>query len=75
MSSPKSSANGLADVDVRYDNRQAAHYLKLKPQTLSKWRVSGAGPPYLKVGRLVQYRKTDLDNFLNNARRLSTSGP
>ena len=48
----------------RLNNFEAAAYLGLKAATLNKWRVIGEGPPFLKVGRLIQYRKADLDAYL-----------
>lgn len=60
-------------LDVRYSNREAADYLGLKAATLNKWRVFGQGPPFIKVGHLVRYRKADLDAFLQSRLRRSTS--
>ncbi|GJL95392.1 MAG: hypothetical protein DHS20C05_17970 [Hyphococcus sp.] len=57
----------------RLTNSEAAEYLGLKIATLNKWRVYGDGPPYLKVGRLIQYRKSDLDAYLNERLMRSTS--
>lgn len=43
----------------------AAAYLGIKPTTLAMWRSTKRYPlPYIKVGRLVQYRKAHLDAFL-----------
>lgn len=45
----------------------AAAYLGIKATTLAMWRSTKRYPlPYIKVGRLVQYRKTHLDAFLTN---------
>jgi len=57
----------------RLNNAQAAAYLGLKIATLNKWRVYGDGPPFIKVGRLIQYRKSDLDTYLNGRLMRSTS--
>jgi excisionase family DNA binding protein len=44
---------------------QAAQYVGVKPQTLALWRSVGRyGIPVIKVGRLVRYRRTDLDAWL-----------
>ena len=44
---------------------QAAEYLGVRPQTLAVWRLTKRYPlAYLKVGRLVKYRREDLDRFL-----------
>jgi predicted DNA-binding transcriptional regulator AlpA len=54
----------------------AAAYLGISKSTLEKWRVSGKGPRFLKIGaRLVGYDQADLDVFRNSLVRLaSTSG-
>jgi len=55
---------------VQIDDKQAAAALGIKASTLSVWRSTGRyNLPYLKVGRLVRYRLSDLAEFL--ARRTS----
>lgn len=50
----------------RLTNDQAAEYLGITPRTLEVWRCTGRyGIPFIKVGRLVRYRQTDLDAFLD----------
>jgi excisionase family DNA binding protein len=62
----------LAKKD-RLNNEEAAKYLGLKAATLNKWRVYGEGPPFIKVGRLVRYRRADLDAYLSGRLVCSTS--
>ena len=46
---------------------EAARYLGLATQTLSLWACTGRyGLPFLKIGRNVRYRKTDLDAWLES---------
>jgi hypothetical protein len=52
---------------------QAAARLGLAVGTLAKMRVSGDGPPYHKVGRLVMYSEADLAAWIQARRRRSTS--
>ena len=55
-------------------NEQAAAYLGVSPQTLCVWRSVGRyNLPFLKIGRLVRYRKSDLDDWLEKRVR-TTSG-
>ncbi len=55
---------------VQIDDKQAATALGIKASTLSVWRSTGRyNLPYMKVGRLVRYRLSDLAEFL--ARRTS----
>ncbi|MBL8929141.1 MAG: helix-turn-helix domain-containing protein [Kineosporiaceae bacterium] len=33
-------------------------------KTLAQWRYLGTGPAYLRVGRFVRYRRSDVDGWL-----------
>ena len=45
--------------------RQAAAYLGVAEQTLAVWKCLGRYHlPCVKIGRIVRYRKADLDNFI-----------
>jgi excisionase family DNA binding protein len=45
---------------------QAAAFLGVKPQTLSVWATTKRyGLPFIKVGSLVRYRRSDLQRFLD----------
>ena len=51
--------------DSLYAPDQTAQYLGVTEQTLAVWRCTGRYDiPYIKVGRLVKYRKSDLDAWL-----------
>lgn len=44
---------------------QAAAFLGIKAHTLAVWACSNRYPlPFIKVGRLVKYRRSDLEHFL-----------
>jgi hypothetical protein len=47
--------------------------LGLSESTLAKLRLSGYGPAYCKLGRRVLYQPHDLDAWLAQHRRQSTS--
>lgn len=62
----KASATAKPKKTILYTQEQAAEFLSVSPQTLANWRATGRyALPYIKVGRLVKYRKTDLVAFLN----------
>lgn len=43
-----------------------AHY-NIPPRTAQRWRSSGEGPPFVRVGpRRVMYRVADVENWLAN---------
>jgi hypothetical protein len=41
--------------------------------TLAKWRVSGAGPKFIRVNRRIAYHPKDIADWLNARRVSSTS--
>lgn len=53
----------------------AAEKLRVRPKTLTRWRWAGKGPAYRKVGRKVFYVADDLEEYLAQSRRRSTSDP
>jgi len=53
--------------------REAADVLDVKVQTLALWRTTKRyALPYVKVGRNVRYRRSDLDAFLAAGSRLTS---
>jgi predicted DNA-binding transcriptional regulator AlpA len=42
----------------------AADLLGLSSRTLQSWRSKNEGPPYVRVGRAVRYRRQDLLNWV-----------
>ena len=57
------------------DARRAAAFLGVSVSTLAKWRVSGKGPRFVKLGSRVAYRISDLEEWLDAQTRMSTSDP
>ena len=54
---------------------QAAAFLNLSKSTLAKMRMRGEGPPFAKLGgKIVVYRLTDLDAWINERSRVSSGG-
>lgn len=54
-------------------NRQAAKFVGLAESSLNRFRVTGDGPPYFKVGRYVRYDEEDLQAWMKSRRFTSTS--
>ena len=66
--------DGLATDDGPFlTTKEAAHFLKLKPNTLEKMRVYGGGPIYRKHGRHVVYHIDDLMAWSNLRKKDSTA--
>lgn len=55
------------------NERDAAGYLDQKVTTLRWWRYAGAGPRFVKLGANVRYRQVDLDAFIEQNVRCSTT--
>jgi len=56
-----------ADTDRLLKPEEAAEILGVKVETLNVWRATDRYPlPYVKVGRLVRYRLSDIHNFINS---------
>lgn len=51
---------------------QASDFLGLSKQFLEISRHKGDGPPYVKLARLVKYRRSDLDKWMANHIRHNT---
>lgn len=66
-SSVRALINGLTvqNEDPLLSIPEAAAYLNIKPQTLCNWRSTRRyNVPAVKVGRLVRFKKSDLDAFI-----------
>jgi excisionase family DNA binding protein len=53
--------------------KEAARRLGISTRTLERYRVTGTGPAFTRLGKLVRYRPEDLAEFVNSNRRRSTS--
>lgn len=51
----------------------AAQRLCVSLSTLAKWRLTGSGPYYIKLGGRIRYTVDDIEEFITLARRASTS--
>jgi excisionase family DNA binding protein len=65
-----SNRSNLLDI---FKTPQAAMYLALSKPTLERFRISGGGPRYCKLGGAVRYRRCDLDDWLESRLIRSTS--
>ncbi len=59
-------------TQLNLNENEAALYLGISKHKLRHWRMNGAknpqdiAPQFIKIGRCVRYRKTDLDAYLAN---------
>ncbi|WP_054762272.1 helix-turn-helix domain-containing protein [Methylomonas koyamae] len=60
-------AEATTSNDEIFNNTAAAEYIGVTPRTLEVWRCTKRYQiPFIKVGRLVKYRKSALDAFLES---------
>jgi predicted DNA-binding transcriptional regulator AlpA len=53
--------------------KEAARLLKLSTSWLTKSRMRGDGPPYIRMGRSIRYTEAALLQWMKSRQRLSTS--
>ena len=61
--------------DQLLTRQEAAARLNLKKSTLEAWATRGGGPAYVKMGRAVRYRESDLRSFVEAQVRTNSSNP
>lgn len=54
----------LRDTETLLAEVYAAELLGLSSRTLQAWRSRNEGPPYVRVGRAIRYRRQDLLNWV-----------
>lgn len=74
-SSPRAPADARAACDslALLDTAQVARLFGIEPISLRTWRLKGVGPRFLKLGRSVRYRRSDLEAYLEERTVSSTS--
>lgn len=65
MSICSARANSALAGSLR--EKAAAEFLGVSVHLIRKWRLYGGGPKATKLGRVVVYRFTDLQDFLDAA--------
>lgn len=61
----KESFSKLFEPADLLNRQQAAEYLGITPRTLAVWACTKRYDlPYVKMGRLVKYRRSALDTFI-----------
>ncbi len=47
-----------------FDDKTLAAFLKIPAKTPAQWRYLGRGPAFIRVGRHVRYRESDVTEWL-----------
>lgn len=66
--------NARSEACSLLTEKQVAEILAIEPATLRRWRWSGSGPRFRKIGSAVRYHPEDVTAFIDKAARNSTSG-
>ena len=53
-----------SDLDRLLDEHQVSDMLQIRLATLRKWRLMGEGPRFIRLRRLVRYRRSDLMSWV-----------
>jgi len=68
---PNAGAGGTASE--MFTTPEAAAYTKIAVPTLERYRLTGEGPMFAKLGGSVRYRRCDLDAWIESRLVRSTS--
>lgn len=52
--------------DELKDEREAAAYLRVSVSGMRKWRARRVGPKYARLGKIIRYRRSDLDAWVES---------
>jgi hypothetical protein len=72
---PQLPSSAMRNATLLLDTSKAALLLGLSPRTLEKFRITGGGPVYRKLGRRVLYDPDDLRVWVDLNLRTSTAEP
>ena len=67
------TASIQSELEPLLDENECARLLNESPRTTQSRRVRGEGPPYVKNGRSVRYRPSDVRAYIEKNIRRSTS--
>ena len=59
--------------EIPLTTQEVADLLNVRRTTLEAWRSRGGGPKFMKLGRVVRYRRKDVDQWLEENTHTSTS--
>ena len=65
--------NNSGTMEPLFDPEATAKFLNVSMSWLSKSRVTGEGPEFVKLGRAVRYPKSSLLKFIKARTRTSTA--
>jgi hypothetical protein len=70
---PVIDADETETLKPLYTPSELAAFLNLEPQTIATWRMRGQGPPFIRVGSVIRYRRAEVESWLRSRSGTSTS--
>ena len=61
------------NTDPLFTAHEAADYLAIGVGSVNYWRHKKTGPRFIRVGRQVRYRRSDLDTWLDTRTEATAS--
>lgn len=55
----------LQNTDKLLTQKEVKEIIRLADSTLEQWRLKGKGPKFIKLGRLVRYRLSDIEAYIS----------
>ncbi len=68
-----STRNNPTFEDRLIGEKEVADLLSLGLSTVQQWRVKGKGPKFLRLGRLVRYRTSDVLDYIESLKAFSST--
>ena len=62
-------------MDRLLNEKEVEQLYGISKRWLQKRRCIGGGPVFIKIGKSVRYRISDIESYLQAHRRISTSDP
>jgi excisionase family DNA binding protein len=53
--------------ETYFTPREAAEYLRSSTSTLAKARLTKRGPNFVRIGRAIRYRKSDIEAWMSSS--------
>lgn len=63
----------LQNTDKLLTQKEVKEITRLADSTLEQWRLKGKGPKFIKLGRLVRYRLSDIDAYISGLQGFSST--
>ena len=60
-------------LEQLYNEKETAKLLSLSVKTLQRYRYTGGGPIYIKLGKSVRYKESDIEKYVSERTRYITT--